>query len=484
MATSPVKIQGRVGRHEQFINGTYEPTGSTHNGRPVWVARAVQPCYLFHTGKARWVVSKRLDDGAQCYTFIQDQGNDVLKAQGSWVCCDQDGEWRADEKVHITAATASNDKFVQLRMSLGAELEKLGLNNKETLKPLWKRLDFNGNNIVSLAEIDKLVVEMVKGGEWPDWLNNKPALMRAYKKTTLRDGNGDDWVQKGEFASLLLNIFWFNKLFQIFQSIDGGDRRLDLGEFQRGLATLGLQMSPQEAQAEFQKMDTDHGGQVLFVEFCAYVRNRVNPDHNKSFDADIYSGEHCGKVMRKSHGNRGTHAHFVSKKCFADFDALEKTIKAIIADNAQLKKLWTQIDFNGNNIVSLAEIDKLAVEQFPLLNHKPALMRAYKATIKAGDGDDWVQKHEFKMLLGNLFYFNKLFWMFETVDADADRRMTYQEFRKLLNLTGAMQKMSEAQAQSDFKRIDKNGGGIVLFDEFCQYFTSKECPECMTAFVE
>lgn len=89
--------------------------------------------------------------------------------------------------------------------------------------------------------------------------------------------------------------------------------------------------------------------------------------------------------------------------------------------------MWKRLDFNGNNIVSLAEVDKLVNEQFPLLNHKPALMRAFQATLKGGmlrckafrqmqgNGDEWVQKHEFKMLLGNLFYFNKLFWLFDQV---------------------------------------------------------------------
>jgi len=482
-----LKLQGRKGRHEQFINNTFEPTGQQHNGRNVWVARAVEPVYLFHTGKARWVVSKRLDDGAQCYTFKQDDGksSDPLSVQGPWVCCDKDGNWAADTKVDMTAAPASNDKFLKLRMSLDGELQKLGLTDVETLKSLWKRLDYNGNNIVSLAEIDKMVVELVNGGHWPSWLNNKPALMRAYKKTTLRDGNGDDWVQKPEFSALLLNIFWFNKLFQIFSMIDtGGDRRIDVNEFGRGMANLGLQLSPQEAQAEFAKMDSNHGGQVLFVEFCAWVRQRVNPDHNSSFDADIYSGEHCGKVMRQHHGNKATHAHFVTRKCMTDFDETEKKIKAALNDKAQLSKLWRKMDFNGNNIVDLAEIDKFVVDEYPVLNHKPALMRAYKATTKAGDGDDWVQKNEFKMLLGNIFYFNKLFWMFEKVDADADRRMDYPEFKKLLSITGAMTKMSDAQAQADFKRIDTNNGGIVLFDEFCAYFTSKSCPECFTAFVE
>jgi hypothetical protein len=51
------------------------------------------------------------------------------------------------------------------------------LNDKAFLDETWAKLDFNGNGMVSLAEIDKMVVEQ------PDWqlCNNKPALMRAYK---------------------------------------------------------------------------------------------------------------------------------------------------------------------------------------------------------------------------------------------------------------------------------------------------------------
>merc|ERR1712113_331843 len=122
-------------------------------------------------------------------------------------------------------------------------------------------------------------------------------------------------------------------------------------------------------------------------------------------------------------------------------------------------------------------------ERYPALDHAPALMRAYKATCAGGGKQPYVHKKEFKSLLGNLFYFNKLFWLFEKVDEDMDRRLTYEEFRKLLSITGAMKKMSESECQADFRRVDKNGGGIILFDEFCQYFTGKMCPECLQAFV-
>jgi len=374
---------------------------------------------------------------------------------------------------------------VQLRMSLDQDMRTYGLVERSDLKKMWRKLDYNGNNIVSLAEIDKMVVELVAGGIWPEWLNNKPALMRAYKKTILKDGDGDDWVEKFEFHALLLNIFWFNKLWLIFQKMaddgTGADRRMDVNEFVSGMGQLGLNLSDQEARQEFAKIDQNNGGQVLFVEFCAYIRKRVNPDADPNFDADIISGEHCGKVMRKHGGHKVTNSHFVNKKCFADFDKLEKIIQTTIGDRKKLHGLWKRMDFNGNNIVSLAEIDKLAVEKYPLLNHKPALMRAYKLTISkkgGGDGDSWVERKEFKRLLANLFYFNKIFWVFDQVDNDKDRRLNLHEFKQCLTLCGTG--MSNSQAQAEFRKVDRNGGGIILFDEFCRYFTESKCPQAMT----
>merc|ERR1719221_2139150 len=459
-----MKIAGRSGRYA-LINDTYEPLTTLHNN------------------KSRWVVSKQLDDGAKCWAFIQDggRGNDPSGLSG-WTVCDEDGEWRADSKTSCQAVQPDDDQFVKLRMSLDGEMKKLSIVDPKDLKGLWKRLDYNGNNIVSLAEIDKMVVELVAGGTWPSYLNSKPALMRAYKKTCLKDGDGDDWVEKKEFHALLLNIFWFGKLFELFQNVDaGGDRRIDFGEFQRGLGLLGLNLDPRQAQQEFNSIDGNHGGQVLFVEFCAYIRHRVNPDAHPDFDADIVSGEHCGRSIRAKHGHNATRDLVVSRKSLSQFDELESKIKAAMKDNNELKKMWTVLDFNGNNIVSLAEIDKWVVEQYPVLNHKPALMRAYKRTIREGNGDDWVQKKEFKPLLSALFYFNKIFWLFNEVDGD-DRRMNFDEFKKCIALMGG--KMSDSDCRREFAQIDRNGGGIILFDEFCHWFTTKSCPEAFVNMVQ
>jgi len=477
-----LKIEGKTGRHT-MINGVYEPMQQRHKDRPCWCARAVQSTYIFHTGNKRWVISKRLDDGSKCYAFIKDTGKmDPSEIEDEdWACPDDDGEWHADDGISCSTVPPANDKFVQLRMSLDGELKQIGATDTASLKQLWKKLDYNGNNVVSLAEIDKMVVELVAGGQWPAWLNNKPALMRAYEKTILKDGDGDDWVEKKEFHALLLNIFWFNKLWQVFDAIDtGDDRRMDVNEFCSGMSKLGLQLSQQEAHAEFSKIDANHGGQVLFVEFCAYIRKRVTPDCKPNFDKDIISGSSCGVHMRKNLGHKATHTHTVTQKSCQKFDQLEQQFKTIInaKDNKKLKDVWSRLDFNGNNIVSLAEIDKMCVEAYPLLNHKPALMRAYKATIKTGNDDDWVQKKEFKTLLGNLIYFNKIFWLFDNSDGDKDRRLTEKEFKWCLACLG--EKMSDSQASMEFRQVDRNGGGIILFDEFCKYVTSKKCPESMT----
>lgn len=57
------------------------------------------------------------------------------------------------------------------------------------------------------------------------WGIAKPALMRAYKQTTLRDGDGDAWVEKQELKALLRNIVVTQSLFEVFDDIDTGDDR-------------------------------------------------------------------------------------------------------------------------------------------------------------------------------------------------------------------------------------------------------------------
>ena len=51
-----------------------------------------------------------------------------------------------------------------------------------------------------------------------------------------------------------------------------------------------------------------------------------------------------------------------------------------------MDSVFQRWDNNGNGGLSLAEIDKAVVQLYPGYDHKPALMRAYKAADRNGDG--------------------------------------------------------------------------------------------------
>mmetsp|Transcript_14526 Transcript_14526/g.21630 ORF Transcript_14526/g.21630 Transcript_14526/m.21630 type:complete len:110 (+) Transcript_14526:3-332(+) len=80
-----------------------------------------------------------------------------------------------------------------------------------------------------------------------------------------------------------------------------------------------------------------------------------------------------------------------------------------------------------------------------------------------------------------MFYFNKLYWLFDEANGD-DRRMDFNEFQRALVICGV--NMPQAEARKQFSQADKNGGGQILFDEFCHYIAHRSCPQGMTAFVD
>jgi hypothetical protein len=153
--------------------------------------------------------------------------------------------------------------------------------------------------------------------------------------------------------------------------------------------------------------------------------------------------------------------------------------KALLSP-VKCKELWSRTDFNGNGYVSLAEIDKLIVEMqndpgspFVGFNNKPALMRAYKASCLGGKNGDWVERGEFPFLLRNLFFFDKLWTMFDSMDKDRDRRITAEELAAASKQCPFINDLSPTQVAQVFDEMDTNDGGKVLFDEFCTYTANK-----------
>jgi Ca2+-binding EF-hand superfamily protein len=145
------------------------------------------------------------------------------------------------------------------------------------------------------------------------------------------------------------------------------------------------------------------------------------------------------------------------------------TVHLDVPSKEQREQLFDRIDYNGNGALSLAEIDKAVLELWPQFNHKPALMRAYRAADVNGDG--FIKRREFRLLLKYVVYFNNLWHKFDELDANHDHRLDLQEFKHGCAILGI--RLEYGEAESEFAAMDDNDGGFVLFDEFCTWCAYK-----------
>ncbi len=147
---------------------------------------------------------------------------------------------------------------------------------------------------------------------------------------------------------------------------------------------------------------------------------------------------------------------------------------------AKRDKIWGGIDINGNGYVSLAEVDKGLRDILQLdsiFNCKRAIMRAFQASknavhTKSKHGADYIERCEFRLLLQYLRQYFEYYQAFARIDTGDDNRINVEEFK-------AAHKMIEtwvgkiADPVAEFSKIDKNGGGEILFDEFCDWAIGK-----------
>ena len=108
---------------------------------------------------------------------------------------------------------------------------------------------------------------------------------------------------------------------------------------------------------------------------------------------------------------------------------------------------------------------------------KPSMLRAFneaKDFVKSKNdiGEDYVQKPEFRIFLMYLRQYFEYFVMFRKIDTSDDNRVSINEF-KLAIPTMKKWGVEIKNPEEEFKLIDKNGGGQVLFEEFAYYCIQK-----------
>lgn len=188
----------------------------------------------------------------------------------------------------------------------------------------------------------------------------------------------------------------------------------------------------------------------------------------------------------------------------ANFDkgALEKAFPTAKASGAARDEAWSELDFNGNGYVSLAEFDKWFNERTirtegaggatvegtksELFRYgRPALIRAFnlangvaKANPDKGgleaSADDYVTKPEFRLLLVSLQAALAIFRLFDIADTSDDRRVSKEEWTaQLAVINGELRHYGytgRALNGDDFDSVDADGGGVILLDEAVHFF--------------
>lgn len=155
------------------------------------------------------------------------------------------------------------------------------------------------------------------------------------------------------------------------------------------------------------------------------------------------------------------------------------TGKSVEAKAAR-KKMFREFDPNGNGVLSLAEVDRAVRDVLKLdaiFDAKAAIMRAFQiakdsqASKRGKTGDDYIELREFKFFLLSLRQYFEYWDAFSRVDSNNDKRISLVEFKT--NQKKIEVWVGKIDAEQEFKRIDTNGGGHILFDEFCKWAITK-----------
>jgi hypothetical protein len=139
---------------------------------------------------------------------------------------------------------------------------------------IWNKIDNNGNGILSLAEIDRGIRDIL---QLDSVFNCKPAIMRAFQAAKQVNGKtsgmSGDYVERNEFRALLEYLRKYFELYVMYRHIDTNfDGRVSLGEFKEALPKLqewGVEID--DADEAFELIDIDGGGMILFDEFAAWA---------------------------------------------------------------------------------------------------------------------------------------------------------------------------------------------------------------------
>jgi Ca2+-binding EF-hand superfamily protein len=139
---------------------------------------------------------------------------------------------------------------------------------------MFKDFDPNGNGMLSLAEVEKGIRDVLKIDAL---FAVKPVVIRAFAAANaVGDANGQkshaEYIKRREFRVLLVYLEKYFRMWEIFSATDSsGDRRLSREEFVANWSKLSQFAPGKSAEEAFALVDTNGGGVVLFDEFAEWA---------------------------------------------------------------------------------------------------------------------------------------------------------------------------------------------------------------------
>jgi len=238
----------------------------------------------------------------------------------------------------------------------------------------------------------------------------------------------------------------------------------------------------------FKAVDANHDGFLGLDEMKTLLKKGKGDISDQSIKI-------CFDKVAKADG-KVSFEEFVDYICPTESDLLKKMLPYDKSPEStkKRKELFGLWDKNGNKILSLAEIDKgirtaLGVGDIGPSGLAPVLMRAYQVARDFGSGIDMTKVYgmkaamelkksdiyastvnlkEFRILLEYIGKYFQLFEVFKAIDKDFDGRIGPKEYE-----SGKAPMVSHGFPEADFKDLDGDGQGMVLFDEFCAYLIGK-----------
>jgi Ca2+-binding EF-hand superfamily protein len=372
-------------------------------------------------------------------------------------------------------------------------MSRLAVEDKIFVDRVFGAIDHDGDGVIQWPEFVVFMTALEKGSMeakvrffFPVYdLDDDGLLSRADIKTMVKSSTqlGDDWVSDEVVDSFVDKLF---------------------GKFGHRPDSKGLALNE---VLEYMRHDTEHEdvwelfGRAM-IDDLSYDANDVGDDPiNASkpaldtsaiYDEDFDIDKECEKF--KDYTRTGgapivrqvlpdgslikmrpkiiQEERVAGEIVVSTFDADEAKFEALCKDTASANKQWVRLDSDHSGHVTIYEVGKWLERDFPRLNNHKALRRAFtQTTIIEGDGNPTVEYSEFRTLLSNLLYFNRLYAVFSKMDKDGDSCVSLDEFKRAVRSTKA--DIGDRQLLAEFSEIDANGGGSITFEEMVSWIAKK-----------